>query len=119
MYSLNPFYQITIHFCGKRLHWGQSKETYRQNLDDELSRSILRKFDGAVFALGSLFDEEAVHVVNQAQCVLTILYLGSRSFRACSYSYKATLRGSHLPRPPHDCHGVPNVPHLVLALVYA
>ena len=84
----------------KRLHWGQSKETSLQNLDGELSRSILRKFDGAVFALGSLFDEEVVHVVNQAQCVLTILYLGSRSFRACSYSYKGTLRGSYVPHPP-------------------
>ena len=57
--------------------------------------------------------------MDQAQHVLAILYSGSRSFRACSYSYKATLRGSHLPRPPHDCHDVPNVPHLVLALVHA
>ena len=81
-------------------HRGQNKETSLQNLDGELSRSILRKFDGAVFALGSLFDEEVVHVVNQAQCVLTILYLGSRSFRACSYSYKGTLRGSYVPHPP-------------------
>ena len=97
MYSLNPFYQITIHFCGKGFTGAKAR---KQNLDGELSRSILRKFDGAVFALGSLFDEEVVHVVNQAQCVLTILYLGSRSFRACSYSYKGTLRGSYVPHPP-------------------
>ena len=48
---------------------------------------------------------------------LAILYSGSRSFRACSYSYKGSLRGSYgapRPSPPHDCHDVPNVPHLVL-----
>ena len=48
---------------------------------------------------------------------LAILYSGSPSFRACSYSYKGSLRGSYgapRPSPPHDCHDVPNVPHLVL-----
>ena len=46
-----------------------------------------------------------------------ILYSGSRSFRACSHSYKGSLRGSYggpRPSPPHDCHDVPKVPHLVL-----
>ena len=55
--------------------------------------------------------------MGQAQCVLAILYSGSQSFRACSYSYKGSLRGSYgapRPSPPHDCHDVPNVPHLVL-----